>query len=1071
MVTFTLDDRQVEVEEGLTVLQAARRMGVHIPTLCYYEGLSPYGACRLCLVEAVRRGGSRLYTACTYPVEDGLVIRTNSPRVVEARRMMVDLLYSRCPNVPVIQDLAREYGIERPGFPPEDKDCILCGLCVRACEEMVGKGILGFVDRGTEREVSTPFNQTSEECIACGACATVCPTGAIQIEGLDQAVMEALPLGPITAIYTPTATAVPKVPVVDREACIHFRTGGCELCAKLCDRQAINHEMEEQEISVPVGAVVVATGFEPYDACLSEEYGFGRFPNVLSSLQYERLLMAAGPTAGTVQRPSDGRHPKRIAFLQCIGSRDQHHPYCSSVCCMFATKHAILTVDHDAEASPTVFMMDMRAFGKGFDAYYQRAQTDYGVRYVRCRPSSVKEVPGSRNLLVRFQADDGAIVEEEFDLVVLSVGMEPAASMPALAQALGIELNQFGFCHTEKFTPLETTRPGIFACGPIVQPCDIPDSVVQGSGAAARSLELVGAARNTLTARLEYPPEVPLNGQEPRIGVFICHCGSNIAGVIDVRAVAEYAAALPNVAYATSTLYTCSQDNQAIIKQAIEEHKLNRLVVSACTPRTHEPLFQETLREAGLNPYLFEMANIRDQCSWVHRGYPQAALDKAKGLVRMAVARAAHLKPLYKQQIPVTRRALVVGGGIAGMTAALSLANQGYDATIVERELELGGYLRQVRFTAEGADPAAFLADLVHKVEQHPGIEVLKGAEVVDTSGFIGNFVTTVRQGGTERSVEHGATIVATGGHEYRGSEYLLGQDPRVITMADFEQMLAEGRPEVVGAQSIAILQCVGPEESRGKYCSRICCVLSLKNALRVKELSPDARVFVLAKDMRTYGFKELFYREAREKGVVFLRYDDEHRPSIVPQDGHLAVTAQSQVQGAEVTIPADLLVLNTAVVPSEGADTLSSTLKIPLTREGFFLEAHVKLRPTDFASEGLFLAGTAHYPKFAEEAIAQALSTAARAAGILSRDRLEVGGAVAAVDGAKCAACLTCVRVCPYQVPMVGAHGTAEIEAAECHGCGTCVSACPGKAIRLQHYEDEQILAKAEALLVGVRG
>ncbi|MCL4534885.1 MAG: 2Fe-2S iron-sulfur cluster-binding protein, partial [Bacteroidetes bacterium] len=618
MVTFTLDNREVQVEEGLTVLEAARRLGVYIPTLCYHEGISPFGACRLCLVEAVGPRRSRLYTACTYPVEEGLVVRTSSSRVMEARKMMVELLLARCPNVPVIQGLARQFGIEKPAFPVEDHDCILCGLCVRVCEEVVGKSVLTFVNRGPDREVSTPYDATSEECIACGACAAVCPTGAIRIEGLDEAVMSALPLGPITSIYTPSATSVPKVPVIDPETCIHFRTGNCGICAELCERRAIDHEMQEQEIEVPVGAIVVATGFEPYDARQSEEFGFGRYPNVLSSLQYERLLMAAGPTAGTVVRPSDGRHPKRIAFFQCVGSRDQRHPYCSSVCCMFATKHAILTRDHDSTASSTIFMMDMRAFGKGFDAYYERAQADYGVRYVRCRPSSIKEVPGSRNLLVRYQADDREIVEEEFDLVVLSVGMEPAANMPALAEALGIELNEFGFCHTDKFAPLETNRPGIFACGPIVQPCDIPDSVVQGSGAAARSLELVGAARGTLAARKEYPAEVPLDGQEPRIGVFICHCGTNIAGVIDVRRVAEYAATLPNVVYATSNLYTCAQDNQEVIKQAIEEHRLNRLVVSACTPRTHEPLFQDTLREAGLNPYLFEMANIRDQCSWVH---------------------------------------------------------------------------------------------------------------------------------------------------------------------------------------------------------------------------------------------------------------------------------------------------------------------------------------------------------------------------------------------------------------------------------------------------------------------
>jgi heterodisulfide reductase subunit A-like polyferredoxin len=845
----------------------------------------------------------------------------------------------------------------------------------------------------------------------------------------------------------------------------------CYECVRVCGPGALIHDDKGQERELEVGAVILATGYETYDARLSEEFGYGRYPNVVTALQMERLLSASGPTEGHLVRPSDHQEPRKIAFLQCVGSRDQNHSYCSAVCCMYATKEAMLAQEHVPGVECTIFQMDMRAFGKGFDAYFERGRKQ-GIRYVRCRPSSLKEAPTSRNIIIRYQTEEGQIREEEFDLVVLSVGLEPSPSGQELARSLGVDLDSRGFCATQPFKPLETNRPGVFVCGTFTEPKDIPDTVVQASGAAAGALRLIGRSRGTEVEEKVYPAENPLDGAEPRIGVFICHCGSNIAGVIDVKAVAEYAKTLDNVVHAETILYTCSADSLNGLPHKIAEFGLNRVVVASCSPRTHEPLFQETLREAGLNPYLFEMANIRDQCSWVHASDHEAATEKAKDLVRMAVGRARFLEPLHKMSLDLNRRALVVGGGVAGMTAALSLAEQGFPVFLVEREKELGSRLRGLHSTVEGADPRELLRSLEERLRSHDLIEVLTGMQVVKYGGFVGNYKTTLAavDDPTQRLIEHGVTILATGGQEYRGPEYLLGQHPRVITQGDLEAKLAGPSPELQTARDIVMIQCVGPWENQEFYCSRICCSLAMKNALALKKLNPKARIHVLFKEMRTYGFKEELYTQAREAGVLMVRYSDERPPQLTSQGEHLKLSFWEPAFQEEMSLEPDLVVLSEAVVPSEGLVELASEVKVPLSREGFLLEAHIKLRPVDFASEGIFLAGTAQYPKFIDESIAQASAAAARATTILTQKQLMVGGAVAQVEAEKCAACLTCVRVCPFQVPYINEQGVAQIEVAMCQGCGICAAECPAKAIQLLHYRDEQVMAKSDALLAGVK-
>jgi heterodisulfide reductase subunit A-like polyferredoxin len=891
----------------------------------------------------------------------------------------------------------------------------------------------------------------------------------------------------------------PKVPVSERvgdfrEVDLCFseaqaldeasRCLGCGLCSECyqcvlaCKAHAIDHQQAPREETLEVGAVVLAPGYEVYNAEAAAELGFGRYANVVTSMQFERLLSASGPTAGHITRLSDHEKPKRIAFLQCVGSRDQDHDYCSSVCCMYATKEAMLALDHVPGVECHVFQIDMRAFSKGFDAYFERGK-DLGVLYHRCKISSLKEDPNTRELLIDYVGGDGKLLRERFDLVVLSVGMERPRDAEALAQATGIELGENGFCRTLPFHPVETTRPGVYVCGAFAEPKDIPDSVIEAGGAAAAALAAIGQAKGTLVQPAEYPPEIRVEPEdEPRVGVFICSCGSNIAGVVDVEDVTAYAATLPNVVHAENTIYTCSADSLKLIQEQIQEKELNRVVVSSCTPRTHEPIFRDTIREAGLNPYLFEMANIRDQDSWVHAQWPELATRKAFDLTRMAVARARQLKPLYTQDQSLVHRALVIGGGVAGMTSALSLAQQGYDVSLVEREMELGGQAGKLSRSGDGGDVRAFLGSLIAEVNEHPRIEVLTDHDVVKTGGFVGNFQSTLacRHDPTQRVVEHGVTVVATGGQEHRGAAFGLDSDARIITQGDLEQALADGsaQPPV---SSVVMLQCVGPWDDDGDesdfYCSRICCSVAAKNALRLKKQYPEAQVFVLYnRDIRTYGFQEAVYTQAREAGVVFLRYEEGTRPQ-VSTNGRLRVEVRDEVLGLPVTLNPDLLVLSEAIIPADGSRDLAELLKFSCTLEGFFLEAHVKLQPVDFPAEGIFLAGTAHYPKLLDETIAQAGAAAARAASILSKDKLEAGGVVAVVDESKCTACLTCVRICPFGAVQINPSlvgvgeiaGAAEVTAAACRGCGLCPAECPARAIQLQHFTDDQMLAKEDAL------
>ncbi len=838
----------------------------------------------------------------------------------------------------------------------------------------------------------------------------------------------------------------------------------CMECVRVCAPEALCHDERDKDLELQVGAVILAPGFDAHDPGARSEYGYRRYPNVLTALEYERMLSASGPTGGEVKRPSDGAHPSRIAFIQCVGSRDQRHDYCSSVCCIYANKQAMLTIDHVPGAKPEVFLMDMRAQGKGFDAFYQRA-VERGVTFIRSRPSRLKEDPATKDVLITWEDETGELHESRYDLVVLSVGLEPSRSGKEVAGRLGIALNRHGFCQLQEFDPLETTHPGVYVVGPFSEPKDIPDSVAQGSAAAARVMADLADSRGTLTVEPSYPPERDVSQEQPRVGVFVCHCGSNIASVIDVKDVADYASRLPCVESAKDTMFACSSEGIALIKEEIEKQGLNRVVVASCTPRTHETLFQNTLREAGLNPFLFEMANIRDQGSWVHKTAPEQATAKARDLVRMSVARARLLEPLSPVDVPLTHAALVIGGGIAGMTAADALGTMGFEVHLVERGPRLGGRVLQVSRTIRGNDPRRVLAELEKRVIDHPNVHIYLESEVVEFAGFVGNFSSIIRERDGKRTpVDHGVVIVATGAREARLDLYGLDRRPGVITEMNLERMLREDDPALAAARAVGFILCAGSLEGDHPYCSRICCQHGVKNAIELKERDPDRPVYVWFKEMRTFGLLEEFYTRARQLGVVFTRYQNGNQPRVSEQ-GPLAITYREPSLDREVTLPLDLLVLAVPSVSAEGSAELSRLLKVPLMRDSFFQEAHVKLRPVDCASEGIFVCGAAHYPKSIDETISQAYAAASRAAGILARPALKAGGVVAEVDEERCAACLTCVRVCPYQVPTIDKQSKkARIAPAACQGCGICVSECPVKAITLHHYTDAQILAKVEA-------
>lgn len=925
------------------------------------------------------------------------------------------------------------------------------------------KEVSGAAGNFSVKVLKRPRYVDAAKCTGCGFCSPYCPVTIPDPYNQHLSQKKAIDI-----LYT---QAIPSTYYIEPDYCLFLNKRECKQCTKACQSGAINFDQKPEVVNYQVGAIILTTGFKSINPSLLHAYHYKDSPNVVTGAEFERISSASGPYLGKISRLSDLKKPHKIAIIQCAGSRStvSGNSYCSSVCCKYAVKDALVALEHEPDLDITIFFMDMRMYGKGLDAFYERARGS-GVKFIRSRISEIKRDIHTEDLVVKYVTEDGVLQQETFNLVVLPTGLEPSDGSFSLARVTDIRLNKYGFCNTSLFSPLSTNKEGIFTAGGFREPVALPDSVIQAGGAAACVSELLSPARGTLISEKEFPEESFANVDGLRIGVFVCHCGKNIGGVVDVPEVRKYAATLPDVVMSTENLYSCSEDAQAIITGAIVKEKLNRVVIAACTPRTHEPLFQETIREAGLNRCLIEMVNIRDQCSWVHSQEKEEATKKAKDMIRMAVAKARLIQALDEPIIDIIPRGLVIGGGLAGMTAALSIADQGFECYLVEKKAELGGNLLNIHYTLQGEDPQAYLKHIVDRINQHERIKLYTNAEVQSVDGFVGNFRTVLSVGnGGEREtleLEHGILILATGAKAFPTKEYLYGKNENVLLQPELEKRLALGSFIPATGDTVVMIQCVGSRNDEHPYCSSICCSMAVKNALKIKEVNPSTNVYILYRDMNTYGFREEYFAQARNKGVVFIRYDRHNRPEVTESDNGLVVTVKDRILGGDIKIHADLLTLSTAIIP-EKDEIFEKILAIPCSSDGFFLESHVQLKPVDSYVEGIFICGMAHFPKSIDESIAQAKASASKAAILLSKGHVKAEPIVSSCDTKICIGCTLCAYFCPYgaiKMTKKDKGKRAEIIVAACKGCGVCASYCPTKAISMGRFTDAQINAQIEA-------
>ncbi|MFB3887038.1 MAG: FAD-dependent oxidoreductase [Thermodesulfobacteriota bacterium] len=897
-----------------------------------------------------------------------------------------------------------------------------------------------------------------KRCTLCEACIRVCP---VEVErefggGLEKR----------KAIYLPYPQAIPHSLVVDPKTCTR-----CGECVKACTPGAIDLGMKEEEEAIRVGAILLGFGFEPFWAQSKGEYGFGRYENVLTSIQFERMLSTSSPTRGFPIRISDGKKMEKIAFIQCVGSRDPScgQDHCSTICCMYATKQAMIAKDRFPELQATFFYMDIRPMGKDYERYYERAKNEYGIEYRRCAVSTVKELPGTKDLRITYVREDGTFEEKDFDSVVLSVGFTSPRDIKDLADRMGLRLNAQGFCQTDEFNPAQTSTRGIFVGGAFRGPRDIPETVVEGSSAAAAAASFL-SPDGYVPLRKEYPSEGASGEEIPKIGVFVCHCGGELKKSLSISELIDGAKGgakgLQEVVHAEEVDWACLAEGLDLVKRRIGEQSLNRIVMAGCSHREIRKALEEMAKEMGFNPYLIEYANIREQCAFVHQNHPTWATEKAQALIRMAVERARRDRPIRKGREKVEKRGLVVGGGLSGMTASLRLAEQGYEVYLIEKEKTLGGNLRESFYTLKGNDPQAFLQHLIEQVKKSGSIHLCCEAEVFGFEKKNGHYRTKIRHQGEEKILDHGALILATGGKEVAPKGYLYGEDPRVVTQRQMERMIHLKDKSLKDIRSVVMIQCVGSRDEAHPYCSRICCSHAVKNSLKLKEMNPDLNIYVLYRDVRTYGFYEIYYHEARKKGVVFVRYDLENRPEVVLRDGELQVSLFDPAMGDRVTLLSDRVVLSTGIEPNDHGE-LTRIFDVELNPDGFFEEANPKSAPLDSVDRGKFFCGLCHSPNFMEDAISQGNAAAARAAAILAKEEVEEKAFLAYVIKRLCCGCGLCVSVCPYGARVLNPEeGKAEVLEGLCQGCGSCVIACRNAASQQRNFEKGMNMAVLDAAI-----
>jgi heterodisulfide reductase subunit A len=904
-------------------------------------------------------------------------------------------------------------------------------------------------------------------CTGCGECVRVCPKRIPDPFNLGLSVTK--------AIHLPFPQAVPQAAYITPEDCRHLCGSKQKVCTKVCLAEAINFEDQPETLMVEAGAVILATGARPAPV---EKFPGATHPDVVTSMEFERLLSATGPHGGKLLKPSDRQEPRSLAFIQCVGSRDPDAgaAYCSSVCCLASLKEALVAQElSQNRAAATIFYMDLRAQGKEHERYLDTARAR-GVELIRSRVTAVHPQEGD-GLMVRYTDQQGHPRERTFDMAVLAVGLRPGPHLQDWAGRLGMSLNEYGFIKEGLPCAPVAGREGVLVCGTAQEPMDITTAVAGASAAAQTAAQLLAVGQKPALSKVVQEETLPIDGRHPKIGVFLCHCGTNIARTIDPQALADIVRELPGVDHVEDFLFSCSADAIRKMANIIEERRLNRVVVAACSPRTHEPVFREVLASAGLNPGYLAFANIREQCAWVHQDDPEAALEKAANIVAMAARRALELAPLAPARYPVIPRALVLGGGVAGMSAALALADQGFHTYLVERSFHLGGLARNLRFTLEGLNPPALIQELEVEVFEHPNVEVLTRTELVSITGAVGRFRSRVsrRIGGDrlERHLKHGVVLVATGGREIRPEgSYLYGEDPRVLTQLELEERISGRDLDLERVRRVVMIQCVGSRTPERPYCSRLCCSEALKNALLLKKRYPLVEIVVLYRDIRAFGFKELAYQEAKELGVVFLPYEPNQPPEVAAARRRpLTVRVWDELLGETVTLPADLLVLSTGIEPAEGTNEVARLLKVPMTTGGFFLEAHQKLKPVETMVEGIFLCGMAHYPKSLGEAVAQAQAAAIRAAALLFQEKIQQSEVSAAIEIDNCQLCLNCMRNCPFGAIFVGEEGVPEITGELCRGCGVCAAECPAGAIRMSRFTDAELSAQIRAALEPPQG